>query len=51
VGSAPIGSAQFVPADQDAKADAGFTVALFAKLVEAGDLRLRVVLRNLKPFA
>jgi hypothetical protein len=45
VGSAPIGTALFVPTDQDAKADAGFTVALFAKLMEADDLRLHVVLR------
>jgi hypothetical protein len=45
VGSTPIGTTLFVPADQDAKADAGFTVAFFAKLMEADDLRLHVVLR------
>ena len=39
MGSAPIGAALFVPADQDAKVDAGFTVALLAKLMEADDLR------------
>jgi hypothetical protein len=43
VGSAPIGTALFIPADQDAKANAGFTVALFAKLMEADDLYLHVL--------
>jgi hypothetical protein len=44
MGPAPIGVTLFVPADQDAEADAGPAVAFLAKLVEADDLGLRGVL-------
>ena len=42
---APVGMALFIAADQNAEADAGFPVALFAELVEADNFRLRRALR------
>ncbi|MGP8120315.1 MAG: hypothetical protein ACLP8B_07280, partial [Xanthobacteraceae bacterium] len=40
VGAAPVGVPLLVLTDQDSEADAGATVALFAKLVKSDDFRL-----------